>query len=58
MTLITQLKQEHVEIMHSFQAIKDSVATGKSDDANLINSLSMIYLRFVDESYWSSRHFF
>jgi hemerythrin-like domain-containing protein len=39
MELIQQLKQEHVEIMHSFESIKEGVSKGKSGDNDLINEL-------------------
>ncbi|MBT4135451.1 hemerythrin domain-containing protein [archaeon] len=39
MNLIPQLKKEHVEIMHSFESIKEGVSSGKSGDADLIGEL-------------------
>jgi hemerythrin-like domain-containing protein len=39
MNLIRQLKQEHVEIIHSFESIKSGISNGKSEDNDLINEL-------------------
>ena len=39
MELISQLKKEHVEIMHGFESIKSEIAEGKPGDADLINEL-------------------
>ncbi len=37
--LISQLKQEHVEIMHTFASIKSGIASGKPGDGDLIKEL-------------------
>jgi hypothetical protein len=39
MDLIPQLKKEHVEIMHSFESIKEGVSKGDVGDSDLINEL-------------------
>jgi len=39
MELIAQLKQEHVEIIHTFESIQSGIAEGKPGDADLINEL-------------------
>ena len=39
MDLIPQLKKEHVEIMHSFESIKEGVSKGDVGDKDLINEL-------------------
>jgi|APSaa5957512535_1039671.scaffolds.fasta_scaffold115678_2 hemerythrin-like domain-containing protein len=39
MNLIPQLKQEHVEIIRTFNSIKTGVSNGKSGDEELLNDL-------------------
>ena len=39
MDLIQQLKQEHIEIGHSLESIKEGVAEGKPGDTDLVDSL-------------------